>query len=194
MITGIPVYEGVDLLDVMGPYEMFKWAKSPEFDIEVLLIGETLRRVTTRDGVTFLPHASFRQNERSDMQLDVIWVPGGDPTALKRIMTDERRRYLDFLVAQSREARITASVCEGALLLAQAGLLDGYRATTHWAFIPCLKQFPEICVDPKTPRFVIDRDRLTGSGISSGLDEALALIEMLAGTEAAESVQQNTQY
>jgi cyclohexyl-isocyanide hydratase len=194
MIIGIPVYQGVDLLDVMGPHEMFRWAKSPEVDIEVLLIGETLRRVTTRDGVTFLPHKSFRQIERSDMQLDVIWVPGGDPTALKRIMTDERRRYLDFLISQSRGARITASVCEGALLLAHAGLLDGYQATTHWAFIPCLKAFPEVCVVPGTPRFVIDRDRITGGGISSGLDEALALIEMLTSTKVAQSVQQNTQY
>ena len=194
MIIGIPVYEGVDLLDVMGPYEMFKWAKSPDDEIEVLLIGETGRRVTTRDGVTFLPHTSLRRIQQSDTQLDVIWVPGGDPNALKRLMTDARRRYLNFLIAQSAGARITASVCEGALLLAQAGLLDGYQATTHWAFIPCLKQFPEVCVVPGTPRFVIDRDRLTGGGISSGLDEALALIEIVAGTEAAQSVQQNTQY
>lgn len=194
MIIGMPVYEGVDLLDVMGPYEMFNWAKPPGFEIEVLIIAETLRKVRTRDGVTFLPHASFRQIERSAMQLDVVWVPGGDPDALKRLMTDKRRRYLDFVILQSREARITASVCEGALLLAQAGLLDGYRATTHWAFIPCLKQFPEICVVPGTPRFVIDRDRLTGGGISSGLDEALALIELLAGTEVAQAVQQTTQY
>jgi cyclohexyl-isocyanide hydratase len=194
MIIGIPVYQGVDLLDVMGPYEMFKWASSPDAEIDVLIVGETLQRVTTRDGVTFLPHKSFRQIERSDMQLDVIWVPGGDPTALKRIMTDARRRYLDFLISQSRGTRITASVCEGALLLAQAGLLDGYQATTHWAFIPCLKTFPEVCVVPGTPRFVIDRDRITGGGISSGLDEALALIEMLTSTEVAQSVQQNTQY
>ena len=65
MIIGIPVYEGVDLLDVMGPYEMFKWASSPDFEIEVLIIGETLRWVTTRDGVTFMPHTSFRQLDRS---------------------------------------------------------------------------------------------------------------------------------
>ncbi|HEY1796169.1 MAG TPA: DJ-1/PfpI family protein [Stellaceae bacterium] len=194
MIIGIPVYEGVDLLDVMGPHEMFGWAKSPHFEIDVLIVGETLRRVTSRDGVTFLPHASFRQIERSGRQLDVIWVPGGDPDALKRLMTDKRRRYLNFVIAQSRQARITASVCEGALLLAQAGLLDGYRATTHWAFIPCLKQFPAVTVVPGTPRFVIDRDRLTGGGISSGLDEALALIELLAGTKVAQSVQQTTQY
>jgi transcriptional regulator GlxA family with amidase domain len=194
MIIGIPVYDGVDLLDVMGPYEMFKWIDSPEVTVEVRIIGMTARNVTTRDGVTFRPHMSFRQIERSDTRLDVIWVPGGDPAALRRLMTDERRRYLDFLVAQSRAARIVASVCEGALLLAQAGLLDGYRATTHWAFIPCLKRFPNVRVVPGAPRFVVDGNRVTGGGISSSLDEALALIEMLTDTKTAQSVQQNTQY
>jgi transcriptional regulator GlxA family with amidase domain len=121
-------------------------------------------------------------------------VPGGDPAALKRLMTDERRRYLDFLVRQSKAARIVASVCEGALLLAAAGLLDGYRATTHWAFVPCLKRFSNVRVVRGHPRFVVDGNRLTGGGISSGLDEALALIEMLAGAEVAQSVQQTTQY
>jgi transcriptional regulator GlxA family with amidase domain len=190
MIIGIPVYEGVDLLDVMGPYEMFKWIDAPGLQIDVLLVAETLRSVTTRDGVTFRPHKSFRQID----QLDVIWVPGGDPAALKRLMTGKRRRYLDFLIDQSEDAQIVASVCEGALLLAQAGLLDGYRATTHWAFIPCLKQFPKIRVARGHPRFVVDGNRVTGGGISSGLDEALALIEMLTSTEVAQSVQQNTQY
>lgn len=117
MIIGMPVYDGVDLLDVMGPHEMFKWADSPQSPIEVRLVSETRRNVTTRDGVTFRPNCSARQAG----QFDVLWVPGGDPAALKRLMTDPRRRYLDFLIKQSRGARIVASVCEGALLLAQAG-------------------------------------------------------------------------
>jgi len=190
MIIGIPVYDGVDLLDVTGPYEMFKWIKAPGLEVEVLLVAETLRNVTSRDGFTFRPHKSFRQIE----QLDVLWVPGGNTAALKRLMTDKRRRYLNFLIDQSEHARIVASVCEGALLLAQAGLLDGRRATTHWSFIPCLKQFSKVTVVPGHPRFVVDGNRITGGGISSGLDEALGLIEILTTTEIAQSVQQNTQY
>jgi transcriptional regulator GlxA family with amidase domain len=190
MIIGIPVYDGVDLLDVTGPYEMFKWMKAPGLQVEVLLVAETLRNVTSRDGLTFRPHKSFRQIE----QLDVLWVPGGDTAALTRLMTDKRRRYLNFLIDQSEDARIVASVCEGALLLAQAGLLDGCRATTHWAFIPCLKQFPKVTVVPGHPRFVVDGNRITGGGISSGLDEALGLIEILTTREIAQSVQQSTQY
>ena len=190
MIIGIPVYDGVDLLDVTGPYEMFNWVTAPGLTIEAVLVAETRREVTSRDGVTFRPHKSFRQAG----QLDVLWVPGGDPAALKRLMTDEKRRYLDFLVRQSKNARIVASVCEGALLLAAAGLLDGYRATTHWAFIPCLKRFPKVRVVRGHPRFVVDGNRITGGGISSGLDEALRLIEILTSTEIAQSVQRTTQY
>jgi cyclohexyl-isocyanide hydratase len=169
---------------------MFQWMKSAEPELEVLLVAETTVEVTSRDGFTFRPHKSF-----DDIgQLDVLWVPGGDPTALKRLMREEPKVYLDFLVKQSVAARIVASVCEGALLLAAAGLLDGYRATTHWNFIPCLKRFPGVQVVNGNPRFVVDRNRITGGGISSGLDEALGLIEILSTREVAQSVQQVTQY
>ena len=126
--------------------------------------------------------------------LDVLWVPGGDPSALKKLMNGRTRTYLDFLITRSRKARFVASVCEGALLLAAAGLLDGYEATTHWAFIPCLKEFPQVKVVEGHPRFVVDRNRITGGGISSGLDEALKLVELLSSYEVAQKVQQVTQY
>jgi cyclohexyl-isocyanide hydratase len=190
MIIGIPVYEDVDLLDVAGPYEMFKWMNQAGTDVDVTIIAEAPGQITTRDGLTFCATKGFNQVD----SLDVLWVPGGDPPALKRLMIGPDRHYLDFLVRISKMARIVASVCEGALLLAAAGLLDGYRATTHWLFIPCLKQFPKIDVVEGHPRFVIDRNRITGGGISSGLDEALALTELLAGRETAESVQRATQY
>jgi transcriptional regulator GlxA family with amidase domain len=86
------------------------------------------------------------------------------------------------------------SVCEGALLLARAGLLDGHQATTHWAFVKCLQRFPKIKVDTKHKRFVRSGNRLTGGGISSGLDEALKLISLLFGDETAKDVQATTQY
>jgi cyclohexyl-isocyanide hydratase len=87
------------------------------------------------------------------------------------------------------------SVCEGALLAARAGLLDGYSATTHWAFMNCLRQFPRVTVvEDGHPRYVVDRNRVTGAGISAGLDEALAICELIAGTAVAMSVQLTTQY
>ena len=190
MIIGIPVYENVDLLDVTGPYEMFNWVNQYAPGHDVQIIAEHGGEVTSRDGFTFRTQKRFKDVT----QLDVIWVPGGDPEALKQLMYGSSRTYLDFLVQQSAKARIVASVCEGALLLAAAGLLNGYEATTHWAFIPCLKQFPEIKVAAGHPRFVHSGNRLTGGGISSGLDEALKLIELITTTEIAQKVQQVTQY
>jgi cyclohexyl-isocyanide hydratase len=136
------------------------------------------------------PHKRFTELPT----LDVLWVPGGDPSALKKLMTDSKRTYLDFLCSSSCKARFVTSVCEGALLLAAAGLLDGYEATTHWSFIPCLKEFPKVKVVEGHPRFVVDRNRITGGGISSGLDEAFKLVELLSSYEVAQKVQQVTQY
>ena len=128
-------------------------------------------------------------------ECDVLWVPGGEPDALAGLMGDPNRTYLDFLIEQSRTAQIVASVCEGALLLAAAGLLDGYEVTTHWAFVPCLvERFRNVKVVPGHPRFHLDRNRLTGGGVSSGLDEALGLIQLLRGTAVAQHVQQAAQY
>jgi cyclohexyl-isocyanide hydratase len=187
MIIGIPVYQQVDLLDVAGPHEMFKWMSKPAADVR--LIAESPCEITTRDGLTLKAPYGFEDIDT----VDVLWVPGGDPEALKRLMSGPRD-YLDFLVRMSTHARYVASVCEGALLLAKAGLLDGYEATTHWYFIPCLKQFANVKVVEGHPRFVVDRNRITGGGISSGLDEALKLIELLGGYEQAQEVQRTTQY
>ncbi len=184
MLIVMPVYDDVDMLDVTGPFEMFRWA---DFDVE--LVAEKPGAVTFRRGFCFEVKKGFADAG----PCDALWVPGGDPQALARRMGD--RTFLDFLVRQSAQARYVASVCEGALLLAAAGLLDGYAVTTHWAFIPCLlERFPNVKVADGHPRFHLDRNRLTGGGISSGLDEALKLIELLKGTAAAQTVQQMTQY
>ncbi|AXS42819.1 DJ-1/PfpI family protein [Breoghania sp. L-A4] len=190
MIIGMPVYPHVDLLDVTGPYEILGWMRQFAPPAEIRLIGQSDCDVTTRDGFTFKVSHTFE----TAGQLDVLWVPGGDPDELKRIIADPQRTYLDFLIRQAQGARYVCSVCEGALLLAAAGLLDGFEATTHWAFIPCLKEYPDIKVAPGAPRYVHDRNRLTGGGISSGLDESLKLVELLHGTEMAERVQRMTQY
>jgi transcriptional regulator GlxA family with amidase domain len=187
VIIGIPVYDNVDMLDVTGPFEMFDWAG---FEIDLLAEQKGMKKFRNK-GFCFEVTKSF-----ADAQAyDAIWVPGGDIEALAAIIDDPKRTYLDFLIAQAARTRMVCSVCEGALLLAAAGLLDQYHATTHWAFIPCFaERFPKVLVADGHPRFVLDRDRLTGGGISSGLDEALMLIQLLQGTVAAQQVQQQTQY
>jgi cyclohexyl-isocyanide hydratase len=196
----IPVYDKVDMLDVCGPYEMFRWA-----GIDVRLVAEAPGAVAFNQGMTSNVQ-SFTFNVASGLgeadPCDALWVPGGSPDSLGRIISDPKRTYLDFLVRQAAASRYVCSVCEGATLLAAARLLDGFTVTTHWAFIPWLIEnyssdengATKVTVADGHPRFVLDRNRLTGGGISSGLDEALKLIELLAGTEAAQGVQQNTQY
>ncbi len=189
-ITGIPVYKGVNLLDVAAPYELFNWMGLAwqERDVQVYLIAENAAPVTTHDGMQFLPHKTFAEVP----QLDLLWIPGGNPPDLADQM--QNRVMLEFLRTRGQNAQYATSVCEGALLFASTGLLNGYQATTHWAFIPCLKQFPKISVVEGYPRYVVDRNRVTGGGISSGLDEALKLITLISGEEIAEIVQRNTQY
>jgi transcriptional regulator GlxA family with amidase domain len=86
---------------------------------------------------------------------DILWAPGGSTTALQNIM------------------------------LARAGLLEGYTATTHWVFVKCLQRLPEIDVDTERKRFLVSENRLTGGGVSSGLDESLELIRLPFGEETA---------
>jgi transcriptional regulator GlxA family with amidase domain len=193
MKLGIPIYEGVNLLDVAGPLEMFFWA-SLEQDLQPILVSQDGGTVTSANKVCFKAQASFADTP----SLDIVWVPGGLPDALVGIMKNPDSPYLKYLRQVAANAKWVCSVCEGALLLAQAGLLDGHKATTHWQFVKCLQRFPGIDVDTTYQRFVVSEKgserRLTGGGISSGLDESLELILLLFGEDVARSVQKTTQY
>ncbi|WP_420127149.1 DJ-1/PfpI family protein [Longimicrobium sp.] len=204
VVIGIPMYAGMDLLDVTGPSEVFGNAAETlkhTVDLQVYLLAESNAPVTSRFGVTLFPQRAFHEMD----QLDVLWVPGGIADSLNPVI--QAGVYIEYLKKWSRNARVVCSVCEGALLLAAAGLLDGYRATTHWAFYRCLEAYPKVkVVQPKDdvfPRYVLDPAkprpgargiRLTGGGISSGVDEALRLVQLLFGTKAAEDVQVTIQY
>lgn len=190
----IPIYEGVDLMDVAAPVEMFSWMATlwHERAATISLVAQDLHPLKTRDGLILTPQHRFSDYGHGKRQAQLLWVPGGNPAALNTLMRGGP--LLDFLKQQSAGAGHVCSVCEGAFLLAAAGLLDGFRATTHWAFIPCFQAFPAIEVAEGYPRWVVDGNRITGGGISSGLDEALKVIEILAGEAIAKQVQMNTQY
>jgi cyclohexyl-isocyanide hydratase len=203
MKLGIPVYEGVNLLDVAGPLEMFYWAGQQGNDLQTVLVSADGKPVTSINKVKFdVGDASFDNTP----SLDILWVPGGDPDVLEKMMKNpEHSPYLNYLRRIAANATWVCSVCEGALLLARAGLLDGHPATTHWSVVKCLKRFPNVTVDTTLPRprFIYSdtnvltgkkENRLTGGGISSGLDEALKLISLLFGDNKAEAVQRTTEY
>jgi len=199
-VIGIPVFDGMDLMDVAAPREVFSWmgeSWSARGPVEIKLVAEDVGLVTTRDGTRILPDATFCQVPR----VDLMWVPGGEYAVMQAQAANEA--FVEALRAWAADALYVTSVCEGALILAGAGLLNGYCATTHWAVLECLRTYPEVDVQGgpgDLPRFVVDAGdglgavRVTGGGISSGLDEALELVRLIAGETIAEGVQQTIQY
>ena len=193
-VIAIPIYQGVDLMDVAAPYEIFQWLAEQWAGrhVQVCLVAENLLSVITRggahSGVQLTPHKTF------DMvpEVDLLWIPGGDPAALVAQMANVS--YARFIQSRSQRAQFVTTVCEGALIAANAGLLDGFEVTTHWAFIECLKSYPKVKVAPGYPRYWHSGNRVTGGGISAGMDEALYLVKIIAGEAAANEVQVTLQY
>ena len=129
MKLGIPVYQDVNLMDVTGPIEMFTWVPK-HLGLEYYIVSEDGLPVTSVNGVRFFADKSFSQLP----ELDVLWVPGGKPSKLEEIMSDPNSAYLAYIKQTAATADWICSVCEGALLATKAGILDGHKATTHWAF------------------------------------------------------------
>lgn len=181
----IPLYKGFDSLDVLGPNQAFFFA-----GMTVLLCGPGKNPVTSFENVSIQPEATFSQCP----QADILFVPGGDgPMDVFGQGPPGKNPYLQFLQKQAKCAQLVCSVCTGAIALAGAGLLDGHIVTTHWAYKPVLRLFPCTVVDDYR-RYVQSGNRITGAGISSGLDEALYIVGMLCGVNVAREVQLKMQY
>jgi cyclohexyl-isocyanide hydratase len=176
---GMLLFEGVTQLDLTGPYEIL--ARMPE--THVTLIASTMAPVRSEWGLSILPDATFE----SAPSLDVVCVPGG--WGVDACLTNED--LLDFLRVRSERARFTASVCSGALLLGAAGLLRGYRATTHWMSHDLLPLLGAIAVPERVVR---DRDRITSAGVTAGIDMSLTLAAEIFGASVAESIQLAVEY
>jgi cyclohexyl-isocyanide hydratase len=166
-------------LDLTGPYEVF--ARMP--GTRVYLVAATEAPVKSERGLTIMPDITFDHVPR----LDVICVPGG--VGVNAMMED--RTLLQFLQVQARHARYVTSVCTGALLLGAAGLLRGYRATTHWLSLDLLPLFGADAVDE---RVVIDRNRITGGGVTAGIDFGLVVASELFGPLVAQEIQLMMEY
>src|ERR1700744_4370429 len=171
---GFLLFPGVQQLDLTGPYDVF--TSLP--DTRVHLVWKNLAPLKASSGLTFLPDTTFDNCPA----LDVICVPGG--SGVGDLMEDDET--LDFLRQQAAHARFVTSVCTGALVLGAAGLLQGYRATTHWASHHLLEPLGAIAVHERVVR---DRNRLTGGGITAGIDFALTLAKELVGEQEAQAVQ-----
>jgi cyclohexyl-isocyanide hydratase len=183
--VGIPLYPGFDSLDVLGPFQTFTFAGMDRY-----LVAANQSLVTSFEGVSIQPRVTFDDCP----QLDVLFVPGAsDPVQVLLKGQPGSNPLLDFLIKQAARAKLVCSVCSGALLLAGAGLLNGYTVTTHWAYKDVLRLFPCHVVDDYR-RYVQSGNRITGGGISSGLDEALYIVSLLYGVGLARQGQLAMQY
>ena len=195
-MIGIPIVTHFDLMDVANPYEIFCWmrmfSKVPGREIEVKLIGHQAKAsVSAFNGPALQTHASFE--EMAKARLDVIFVPGGGDAYIDSALADTE--LLEFVRGQAATAEWVASVCTGAFVLAEAGLLNGVQATTHWLFIDKLQQkYPDVQVVNGFPRLVMDGRFMTGGGISSGIDEALTLAGKIGGEAVGRQIELAIQY
>lgn len=173
------IFPGIDQADFTGPFEILSRLPESEF----LVIGADLQPVRDAKGLILTPQIT-RENTPV---LDVLLVPGGPGVNL--LMEDEP--MLEFLRHQAAGARLVLSVCTGALLLGAAGLLQGRKATTHWASHHLLPLFGAI---PQTSRVVVDDPLVTAAGVTSGLDASLLVAGLLRGEQCAEEIQLSLEY
>jgi len=176
---GMLLYPGLTQLDLTGPFEVLH--RIP--DTRVHLLWKTLDPVTADSGLGLLPTTTLG----ACPPLGIVFCPGG--TGQMALMQDGE--VLGFLREQGVRARWVTSVCTGALLLGAAGLLEGYEATTHWAFMELLPMFG---ARPARRRVVVDRNRVTGGGVTAGIDFALRIAAELAGEDVAKRIQLGLEY
>lgn len=177
---GMILFPGMTQLDLTGPYEIL--SRLPQ--LKVLLLAATSEPVRTEHGLRLTPDASFAQAPN----LDILLIPGGP--GVNETLLDPH--HVDFVRHAAAGATWITSVCTGALLLGAAGLLRGYRATTHWRSLEFLPAFGAIPVADQ--RVVIDRNRITGGGVTAGIDFALALSAKIADEKTAQQIQLFVEY
>src|ERR1700724_416020 len=176
---GLVLFPRVTQLDFTGPLQVFSSVPGAK----VHLIWKRIEPVASDSVMMLMPTITFADCP----QLDVICVPGGFGT--DDMVNDEE--MLDFLRRQAKGAKYVTSVCTGSLVLGAAGLLRGYRATTHWTALDHLAPFG---ATPTKTRVCVDRNRITGGGVTAGIDFALTLVSVMVDRETAEMIQLGIEY
>jgi cyclohexyl-isocyanide hydratase len=172
--VGMIIFDGMTNQDFVGPHDFFAGVRAA--DVHVL--AKTREPVTTDRRLRVLPHMAL--SEAPD--LDILFIGGGAGST--KLMNDAE--VISFVATQGQRARYVTSVCSGALVLGAAGLLRGYKATTHWAAMDVL---PLLGATPVHQRVVFDRNRITGGGVTAGIDFAMAVIAAVWGEEQARILQ-----
>lgn len=170
------LYPGVTLLDLIGPQSVL----APSCNVHVVWKNADL--LVTDSGIVMKATSTL---EECPADLDVLFVPGGEFS----IMRDEE--VLRFLADRGSRARYVTSVCGGSIVLGAAGLLQGYKATSHWA---ARDKLPLFGATPVAARVVRDRNRISGGGVTAGIDFGLVLLAELLGEDVAKMSQLALEY
>ena len=176
---GLLIFPKVTQLDLTWPVQVFSSVPGAK----VHLIWKRIEPVTSDSVMMLTPTITFADCP----QLDVICVPGGFGT--DEMVNDEE--MLDFLRKQAERAKYITSVCTGSLVLGAAGLLRGYRATTHWS---AMDNLAPLGATPANTRVCVDRNRVTGGGVTAGIDFALTLVSIMVDSRTAEAIQLRLEY
>ena len=175
------VYPGMTPLDLIGPAQA--WARLP--DVEMQYVWKAPGPIATDAGLSVVATTSFSSAWETP---DILFVPGGEGPTFDLL---EDVETIQFLGSRGRVSGWVTSVCTGSLLLGAAGLLTGYRTTSHWLLRAELARFG---ATPTADRWVIDRNRATGGGVTAGIDFGLMLVGLLAGEPRARVVQLMMEY
>lgn len=188
MNIGIYIYEDAEVLDFSGPFEVFSTAKrmSDNSTIDhVFLVAETRNEVLARGGYKVLPHYGFE----SHPTVDVLVVVGGVHT---KELT--KQSVLNWVKQQASTAKLVTSVCTGAFILAEAGVLKNENVTTHWEDIPDLRSnYPNLTVI-ENKRWVQQGIIITSGGISAGIDMSLHLVSLIEDSDLAEKTAKQMEF
>lgn len=176
---GMLIYPNLTHLDLIGPAQVFAMAE--EFDI--YFVWKDLNPVQTDAGLEIIPNCTLDKCPA----VDVLFVPGG-PGQMALMQDTE---VLEWLSVQGHSADWVTSVCSGSLLLGAAGLLNGYQAASHWNYRELLPMFGATI---NTARVVRDRNRITGGGVTAGIDLALTILGEMRGEQIAKEVQLLLEY
>jgi transcriptional regulator GlxA family with amidase domain len=193
--VGILVFDGVEVLDFAGPFEVFSRVRlTPGIEsrrsdesapFHVFTVARSRASILAIGGLEVVPHCSFADAPR----IDLLVVPGGFGT--RPLLED--REVLDWIRRSAAGSRLVTSVCTGALLLAKAGLLDGRRATTHWGALDLLGSLGRGIAVERDQR-VVDDVVISSAGVASGMDMSFQVVEKLFGRAVADETAKYLEY
>ncbi len=191
LTVGILIFDDVEVLDFCGPFEVFAAASSVGEPgehrqlFQVVTIAEEDRIITCSGGLLVKPEATIENHP----PLDILVVPGG---YVDRALSHPH--LLEWIGRQDQQTRLTTSVCTGAYLLAECGLLNQHRATTHWGSIEHMRQrYPAVEMLAET-RIVDEGHIITSAGVSAGIDMSLHAVSRLFGEQVAAQTARYMEY